>query len=199
MPKLEPPRFFTGEAQRKQIFGKLKLLDCPHCKQSAHLIRNGLLYGNDPTQQGTERIERGQRIRCSNRGTHCGCGRSFAIYKPDTLPNRSVNADYLIALLKAILNRAGCVHHAWQQSTRCFSLSTAYRLWKAFQDNQTQLRHRLCGLTAPRPSRQSEPRLQLIDHLLSAFPEEPIQRYHKHFQQSFLPGCRVHEPSPVAM
>ncbi len=199
MPKLKLPLFFTGRAHRQQIFGKLKVIECPHCGQSANLIRNGRLYGNDPAQQSTARIERGQRIRCSERGQCGGCGRSFSIYRPQTLPRRSVGSDYLLALLTAIRERDGCVHHAWQQGARWFSLSTAYRLWKEFRLTQTQLRHRLCALTAPLPSRHGEPGLQLIDHLLAAFGEDSIKAYHKHFQQSFLPDCRVHEPTPAAM
>lgn len=188
MPKLKLPRFFTGQAHRQQICGKLKLIECPHCGQAANLIRNGLLYGNDSTQQGTARIKRGQRIRCSDRDARCGCGGSFAIYQPQALLRRSVGSDYLIALLKAILEHAGCVHHAWQQGTRWFSLSTAYRLWKEFRLAQSRLRQRLCQLIDPPPSGHSEPRLQLIEHLCAASEDNPIQAYHKHFQQPFLPG-----------
>lgn len=190
MPKLEPPRFFTGQAHRKQIFGKLKLMDCPQCGLSANLIRNGLLYGNDSTQQGTARIERGQRIRCSDRDARRGCGHSFAIYQAQILPRRSIGSDYLIALLEGILKHAGCVHQAWLQGTRWFSLSTAYRLWKEFRLEQTQLRHRLCRQVAPPPRRHdSHPALQLTAHLVAAFDSHPIEAYHKHFQQSILPGC----------
>lgn len=199
MPKLELPLFFTGRAHRQQIFGKLKVMECPHCGQSANLIRNGRLYGNDSAQQGTARIERGQRIRCSDRGQCRGCGCSFSIYRAQTLPRRSVGSGYLMALLTAIHEHAGCVHHAWQQGPRRFSLGTAYRLWKEFRLTQTRLRHRLCALTAPPASRHGEPRLQLIDHLLTAFGEDPIKAYHQHFQQSFLPDCRVREPAAAVM
>jgi len=193
LPKLELPRFFTGQTHRKQVFGKLKLIGCPHCGQSANLIRNGLLYGNDSTQQGTARIERGQRIRCSNRAARHGCGHSFAIYEAQALPGRSIGSDYLAALLAAILKHAGCVHQAWLQGTRWFSLSTAYRLWKAFRLEQSQLRHRLCRQIAPPPCRHdSHPALQLIAHLFDAFDSHPVEAYHKHFQRSVLPGCRVH-------
>lgn len=187
-PKL--PRFFTGHTQRKQIFGKLKLLDCPHCGESTNLIRNGLLYGYDSAQQGTARVERGQRIRCSNRGDNCGCGRSFAIFEPETLPKRSICSGFLLALLKAILDQAGCVHQAWQKSTRWFSLSTAYRTWEALRLHQPQLRHRLCGRISPPASPHSEPRLQLITHLCTAFEDEdPVEAFHAHFQEPLLPDC----------
>jgi len=189
LPKLKLPRFFTGHTPRKQLFGKLKLLDCPHCGQSSNLIRNGLLYGYDSTQQGMTQIQRGQRIRCSNRGAHSGCGRSFAIYEPETLPGRSVSPAFLFALLKALLDHAGCVHYAWQQGTRWFSLSTAYRMWEALRLHQTQLRHRLCERTAAPASAKYEPRLQLIAHLCAAFEDEdPIKAYHEHFQQPLLPA-----------
>lgn len=188
MPKLKLPRFFKGKAHRKQVFGKLKLIDCPHCGQSAYLIRNGRLYGNDPAQQGSARVQRGQRIRCSDRGRCGGCGRSFAIFHPQSLPHRSVGADYLYALLEAILEHSGCVHHAWLRGTRCFSLSTAYRLCRALKDNQFRLRHHFYRLAHPPQSSDHDPTLQLIAHLRAAFEECPIPAYHKHFQQSFLPG-----------
>lgn len=170
-------------------------MDCPHCGRSAYLICNGLLYGYDPAQQGVGQITRGQRIRCSNRGGHGGCGRSFAILEPKTLPGRSVRADYLLALLKAMLDHAGCVHHAWQQGTRWFSLSTAYRIWEVLRLHQTQLRHRLCERTSAPASTHGEPRLQLIAHLRTAFEDEdPITAFHRHFQEPLLPGCRVRAP-----
>ena len=190
MPSTKPPLFFSSQAHAEQVLGKLKLLDCPHCGQCGHLICNGSLKGNDPTQQATEQIERGQRIFCSNRGCHCGCGRSFSIYNSDTLPNRSIHTRYLSALLQAILDYAGCVHHAWQQGSRLFSLSSAYRLWGTFRNWQTPLRHRLCGRIAPPESKHSEPLLQLIAHLRLAFPDDdPIKAYQRHFQQPFLPHC----------
>lgn len=189
MPPTKPPLFFRNQAHAEQVLGKLKLLDCPHCGQCGHLICNGSLKGNDPTQQATAQIERGQRIFCSNRGCRCGCGHSFSIYKSDILPSRSMNTSYLSALLQAILDHAGCIHHAWQQGSRLFSLSTAYRLWKTFRHQQTQLRHHLYRRIAPPESKHCEPLLQLIAHLSAAFdPDDPTQAYHEHFQQSFLPG-----------
>jgi hypothetical protein len=157
------------------------------------LIRNGLLYGNNPEQQGCARIERGQRIRCSNRGASGGCGHSFAIFNATSLPRRSIDSTYLSVLLKAILKCAGCIHEAWQQGKRLFSLSTAYRIWRQFGHTQVQLRHRLCSCTDPPPRDSPEPRLQLIAHLQIAFPQlDSVESFQRHFQTSFLPDSPKH-------
>jgi hypothetical protein len=200
LPKLSLPQFFTGDEHRQQLIGKLKLLSCPHCAQCAYLICNGLLYGNDPEQQGCARIERGQRIRCSDRGASEGCGHSFAVLNATSLPKRSINSTYLSALLKAILQCAGRIHEAWQLGKRLFSLSTAYRIWRQVNYAQPQLRHRLCDCTDPPPCDEPEPRLQLIAHLQSAFPKtDPIQSFQSHFQIPLLPDSRKHPQPPRSM
>jgi hypothetical protein len=161
------------------------------------LICNGLLYGNDPEQQGCARIERGQRIRCSNRGASEGCGHSFAVFNATSLPKRSISSTSLSTLLKAILQCAGRIHEAWQLGKRLFSLSTAYRIWRQFAHAQTQLRHRLFSCTDPPPCSSPEPRLQLIAHLQSAFPKpDSVESFQRHFQIPFLPDFRKHsQPS----
>lgn len=200
MLNLSLPLFFASDEHSEQLLGKLKLLDCPHCGHCAYLICNGLLYGNDPAQQGCAQIERGQRIRCSNRGASEGCGQSFSILKATSLPKRSIGSTYLSALLKAILQCAGRIHEAWQLGKRLFSLSTAYRIWRQFAHAQTQLRHRLCRCTDPPPCGESEPRLQLIAHLQSAFPQlDPVESFQRHFQIPFLPDSRKHPQPPRSM
>jgi len=200
LPKLKLPRFFEGQAQNNPLFDKLKLLDCPQCGQCACLIRNGLLYGNDPKGQGCTQIERGQRIRCSNRGQRPGCGHSFAIRKASVIPNRSLDSIALSKLLSAILSCTGCVHQAWQQGARLFSLSTAYRTWRQIKLYQTQLRHRLCQATGPPKSCSPEPRLQLIEHLHKAFETtNPIQAFQQHFQTSVLPHYSKHQQPQLSI
>jgi len=75
------PRFFRDGVHRDHILSQLKMVVCPHCGRANELICNGKLHGNNPASHRDERIVRGQRIRCSNRGQRQGCGRSFAIFE----------------------------------------------------------------------------------------------------------------------
>ena len=190
------PVFFEDAAHQEQTLAKIKLMKCPVCGCGTYLICNGLLWGNDPHGQGIRRVQRGQRVLCSKRGRRGGCGRSFSIHLADILPRRSIDSHLLSALLKAILDCAGCVHRAWQSGARLFSLSRAYRLWREFGLAQSRLRPRLCQCTGPPESNASEPPLQLVAHLRSAFSvSDPIGAFQAHFQIPFLPRCPKH---PVA-
>lgn len=193
LPRLKLPRFFTGAEHRTQILGKLKLIECPSCGIQGYLICNGLLYGNDPTQMCCARIERGQRIRCSKRGHSKGCGKSFCIHWASILPNRSIDSALITAFLNAVLQCAGKIHAAWQQGRRLFSLSTAYRIWKALDAAQSILRQQLCQCTGPPQSKERLPRLQLLVHLRAAFAgDDPVKAFQGHFQSPWLPRFQKH-------
>ncbi len=184
------PRFFKDDEHREQFLANLKLIECPHCKKANYLICNGRLKGNDPNGQGPEQINRGQRIFCSNRGNRKGCGCSFSVLEPTGLPNRSIDTAALTILLTAVLTCAGCIYRAFNQCIKwSFSLSSAYRIWNEIDHWQTHLRHRLCQCTGPPTCSSTEPRLQLLAHLQSAFQtDDPIRSFQAHFQTPFLPG-----------
>lgn len=192
------PRFFKDKEHREQFLANLKLIECPHCKKTAFLICNGLLKGNDPDQQGCKQITRGQRIFCSNRHNRKGCGRSFSILEPTALPNRSVDTPALTKLLTAVSKASGCIYRAFNGCTAWqFSLSSAYRVWHEMDRWQTQLRHQLCRCTGPPQSSSTEPRLQLLAHLQSAFiTDDPIRSFQVHFQTPFLPGSKNQIKAP---
>lgn len=185
------PRFFKDDAHREQFLAHLKQIKCPHCGKTNFLICNGRLKGYDPDQQGCEQVERGQRIFCSNRGNQKGCGGSFSVLEPTSLPNRSINTSALSLLITTLLTCAGCLYRAFNQCTKWpFSLSSAYRVWGEIDRWQSQLRHRLCQCTGPPACSSSQPRLQLLAHLRLAFQtDDPIQSFQAHFQTPFLPDC----------
>lgn len=180
------PLFFRDQAHRDLTHAIVKIQPCPCCGQADCLILNGTLAGNNPHGQGNEKIIRGQRILCSNRGRRTGCGRSFSIYLAHILPGFSVDTILVAAFFKSCLLRPGA-HAAWQAGSRLFSLSSAYRFWKKLDTGQTHLRHRLCRQVSPPDCTHPEPRQQLVQHLFAAFaPEEdPIAAYQSGFQVPF--------------
>lgn len=181
------PLFFRDRQHRDDFIDRLKLIPCPHCRREGCLIRNGHLTGNDPQLQRDQRIERGQRFLCSKRFRRTGCGRSFSILQRGILRNFSLNAAIVSALLAACRKHLR-VHPAWQTLTRHLSLSSAYRLWQRFGRQQDRLRQMLCQITGSPTSASSLPRLQTIDHLHKAFPQEssPIAAFQNHFQAPFF-------------
>lgn len=185
MPEL--PRFFRDGDHRDHIISKLKLVVCPHCGRANELICNGKLHGNDPTSHRDERIVRGQRIRCSNRGQRQGCGRSFAIFEAWVLPRFCVDARLLWAFLQALLKSVS-VHAAAQTVLRYFSLSSAYRWRRRLAEAQTSLRHRLCALMPAPASSSPDPLWQLIDHFREALHGKvsPVEAFQEHFQRAFF-------------
>ena len=190
------PRFFRDGEHHGQFLANLKQVECPHCGKTSSLICNGLLKGNDPGQQGCEQIERGQRIFCSNRDNQTGCGRSFSVLEPTVLPNHSIDTPALILLLIMVQKCEGCIYRAFNRCTKwSFSLSSAYRIWHKIDRWQTELRQRLCQCTGPPGYDSTEPRLQLIAHLRSAFQtDDPVRSFQVHFQTPFLPGCGKQTP-----
>ena len=79
-------RFFGGLKGLREHLVLLKEFGCPFCGASETLNRHSKLYGNqvDGSQDG--RIQRGQRVWCSNRGQRGGCGRSFSLFLAGVLP-----------------------------------------------------------------------------------------------------------------
>jgi hypothetical protein len=164
---------------------RLKFQSCPHCHTVGDLIGHGYLRGYGA--QGSERIRRGWRIFCSDRGRRQGCGRTHSILLAQFAPRRLVTAEILFRFLQAI--RRGLTRKAaWERLAAPWTLQTAYRLWQEFAQRQAPLRSLLCRQTPPPACLASNPLFQLVDHLASAFPKAacPIATFHLHFQQSFL-------------
>ena len=82
----------------------LKEFCCPFCGAAETLNAHSKLYGNDPDGRGDGRIQRGQRVWCSNRGQRGGCGRSFSLFLAEVLPRHTVNAAWLWKLLQRLLS-----------------------------------------------------------------------------------------------
>ena len=69
--------FVATPAEYEPIRQHLKERACPWCRAVGCLIRHGFLRGYGAA--AAERVQRGWRVFCSNRGRKQGCGRTFAI------------------------------------------------------------------------------------------------------------------------
>jgi hypothetical protein len=78
-----------------------KLAQCPHCRQTGALIGHGLLRGY--AERSSERVVRGRRIFCSNRGLRPGCGRTFSVLLTMVLSGFLVRTLTLFCFVTAVL------------------------------------------------------------------------------------------------
>lgn len=144
------------------LFG-IKLVACPHCRQTGALIGHGLLRGY--AERGSERVVRGRRLFCSNRARRRGCGRTFSVKLATVLAGFLVRTFTLFRFAHAVLG--GLTRRAAWIAETCgaFALSSGYRLWRRLGAAQSALRARL-SRQAPAPECAArEPLAQLIAHL----------------------------------
>jgi hypothetical protein len=178
--------FYDSEETFNAFRGKLKLKLCPHCGLFGFLILHGFLYGflNDAPL----RVIRGHRIVCSNRHRKNGCGRTFSIFRSIILKRLSISSQWLLRLVN--LTIAGLsVYKALRTLTETtFCRSTATRFRQRFIRAQSSIRARLLTLCAPPPDSSSDPLLQTLQHLSTAFSSAscPVAAFQMHFNRSFL-------------
>lgn len=177
--------FYVGSAVEFDEYRlHLKSVPCPHCRAVGHLNRHGYLRGY--AEEGSERVVRGWRIFCSNRGRHRGCGRTHAPLLADFIRRRSVTAARFWAFLKKILSGQS-VQGAWESVRSIFTVECGYRLWDAFCRFQPTLRSLLCRIQEPAPSSTRSPWIQTLEHLRAAFSTSscPIAAWQIRFQKAF--------------
>jgi len=145
----------------------LKQQHCPHCGQFGTLNRHGRLSGKGFGAQ-CERLMRGWRVYCSNRGCKRGCGRTFSIWLCTTLPRHGVDARTLSCLLAGLLGGLSLKRAA--ESLRVpFALETFYHLRKRMRLRMDALRVLLARQTGPPPPCDSaDPLLHTLAHLRAA-------------------------------
>lgn len=163
---------------------RLKLLACPACKAVGCLNRHGFLRGYG---DGSERIQRGWRIFCSNRNRKSGCGGTYSLLLAEMLSRRIANAGQVWRFLNGVLGGA-CIRKAWNAAASGFSTANGYKLWAAFVRNQSHIRTFLHRLTRPLGNSIPDPAHQLIFHLHTAFhaSSSPIAAFQAACQQAFL-------------
>ena len=177
--------YVSSAEEFAQYRKQLKLLPCAHCRAVGALIGHGYLRGYGT--KGHEKIRRGWRIFCSNRGRRKGCGRTYSVLLAQFAPRYLVPAEILFRFIHAV--RKGLTRKAaWERMFVPWTLQTGYRIWQRLCRRQSPLRSRLWERTPPPACPSPQPLFQLIDHLTLAFSNHacPIVAFHLHFQQPFL-------------
>jgi hypothetical protein len=165
----------------------LKELCCPFCGAAATLNRHSKLYGNDPDGSGDGRIQRGQRVWCSNRGQRGGCGRSCSIFLAEVLPRHTVSAAWLWKLLQRLLG-GGSVKAAVEALGLPLALESVYHLLGRLRERLAAVRSTLSREQKAPASAQSDPLLQTVEHLRQVFANggSPCAAFQLHFQRPLL-------------
>ena len=163
MSPLSPPRFVNDEPALAAVLDGIKLVACPHCRQTGALIGHGHLRGY--SERGSECVVRGRRVFCSNRGRRTGRGRTFSVTLATVLCGFLVRTltlwNFASAVVRGLSRRA-----AWLLAAgSALSLTSGYRLWRRLGTAQCALRARLCRELPAPPSTAREPLAQLFAHL----------------------------------
>ncbi len=160
---LSPPRFAKTKVALDEVLEGIKLMACPHCRQTGRLIGHGFLRGY--SERSSEVVVRGRRFFCSNRGRQPGCGRTFSAKLSKVLSGFIVRTLTLWSFLEIVLS--GLTRRAaWLSAAGgMLSLSSGYRLWRRLCGAQSALRARLSREAPAPPSTAREPLAQLCAHL----------------------------------
>jgi hypothetical protein len=166
----------------------LKQLRCPECGAAETLNCHSKLFGNDPNSPNRQgRVQRGQRVWCSDRGQRGGCGRSFCIFLAEVLPRHTLTAPQVWRLLERLL-AGGSIKAAVEALRLPFALETLYHLLHRFKARLPQVRSLLCREQKAPASCQTDPLLQTVEHLRKVFPQSlcPSRDFQLHFQRALL-------------
>jgi hypothetical protein len=184
--KYKPKRFYSSKQDLKQFYFQLKQTRCPHCKTIGFLNLHGYLTGYN--EHDSQKVIRGRRIFCNNRGRCTGCGKTFSILAAHILKKFIISAQSIWRFLKNVLKGQPKIQ-AFQKAAITLSRSSCYRIWKLFRLRQPAIRSKLLNLcTVPINPLTRQPQLQTIMHLKTAFASAscPITAFQNHFQTSFL-------------
>jgi hypothetical protein len=181
-------RFYRSDVDFLHLHHRLKLTACPHCRTEGALILHGWLYGYADTDENRKSC-RGRRVFCNNRKKrNNGCGHTFSVWAADKIKRLRFNAETLWAFFKLMIALDNTAQALRTLNLAC-SISTAYRLWKRFQNKQSHIRTALSiCCAAPTLPHVKQPVAQTIAHLESAFPQEqcPITAFQHLLQISFM-------------
>lgn len=177
--------YVTNQAGYDKLKERLKSISCPRCRAVGFLIRHGYLRGY--CEGPEERIQRGWRVFCSNRDLRKGCGKTYPVLLTQFIPGRVVQSRQVWLFLSG-MRQGMSVKAAWEKTCGWFCLETGYRLIAAFKNSSFAIRSILLRANSSPGTKTADPVLQVIEHLLSVFPESacPVAEYQLRFQKPFL-------------
>ena len=138
---MHPPRYVPDEAALARLGDEARQWRCPHCGRRSTLNAHGRLRGGAENLPGKDAL-RGRRFFCSNRGRRPGCGRTCSVHLSQMLRGASVRIGALWRFCRARLAGLG-VLAAWEQARTGFSIESAYRWWRRWQQAASTLRTHL--------------------------------------------------------
>lgn len=165
-------RICSSGRELEDLYAKLKITACPHCKSIGNLIRHGFLRGYDEEHQ-LEKTVRAARIFCSNRNRATGCGRTFSVWMADKIRRMFLSAESLWAFLTGAVS-TGNKRQAFAKLNCGLSDSAPYRIWKRFELAQAGIRTALTGLCEPPGATSDNPVQLTLAHLQKAFNEHSL-------------------------
>jgi hypothetical protein len=168
----DQPWFYRRDEDWSAIVERLKQTSCPHCKTVGMLIRHGALTGfDDSTPPRT--VVRARRIFCSNRHRRRGCGRTFSVWRADTIRRLSITTRTLWAFLQRAV--VGTIADAIRATNGPLSDRTFQRIWDRFDRGQSAIRTALLARgpppELPAASVRRPAAAQVLAHLRTAFPD----------------------------
>ena len=146
---MTPPRFASSHAALLELCRHAKQWRCPHCGQSGTFNAHGRLRGLVERGPGKDAL-RGWRLLCSNRGRRPRCGRTWSVRLAAVLHRLSVRTAQLWQFCRRLLSGLS-VPTAWEGARTGFSLESAYRWRRRWQQGEPALRTWLCRGRAPPP------------------------------------------------
>lgn len=188
-------RICGSQNEWDDLFARIKITACPHCKRVGTLIRHGFLRG---FEEGNVRhtTVRARRVFCSNRNLADGCGRTFSVWMADKVKRLFLNAGSLWSFLKQAAE-TGNKSNAFRKLGSSMSDSSPYRIWRRFLKAQTAIRTALSALCPP-PKILSQdaaqhqsggPAQTTIAHLKVAFKDHalnPVAAFQATLQRFFI-------------
>ena len=165
-------RICSSQLEFEDLYAKLKITECPHCKTVGQLIKHGFLRGYDSEHQLGKTV-RATRVFCSNRNRATGCGKTFSVWMADKIKHLFLSAESLWQFLSSAVS-SGNKLQAFRKLNSGLSDSSAYHIWRRFRNSLSTIRTALLGLCEP-PSIESDCPAQLtLVHLQHAFKEHSL-------------------------
>jgi len=162
-----------------------RLRPCDHCRRAGRLIGHGRLVGY--SEVSSDRVVRGHRLFCSNRGRRDGCGRTIAVLLASVVPRRITGAATIFAFLVALAEGTNAAE-AWRRSSE-MTLRTGYRVRAALGRADPAIRTVLLARAPPPSVASASPRAQLVAHLREVLGADlaSFDRFQITFQSPILP------------
>ena len=180
-------RICSSQQEVDDLYARLRITPCPHCKEVGNLIKHGFLRGYDQEHQLNKTV-RAARVFCSNRNRATGCGRTFSVWIAHKIKQLFLCADSLWLFLSGAVS-SGNKLEAFRKLNSGLSDSAPYRIWRRFLNAQAAIRAALVGLCEP-PQIVSDCPVQLtLAHLQKAFQEHrlsPIAAFGATLQSFFI-------------